>query len=89
MTKQMFPLQGNMADAMSLDAADIYTAATFYGLTIVAKEIYQDGELSFTECIMCRASHSPHTKAHCYGNLLLLLLPLKQVLWKVLGFYFC
>ncbi|XP_078277518.1 saxiphilin-like [Rhinoraja longicauda] len=36
-------IRGNMADAMSLDAADIYTAATFYGLTVVAKEIYRDG----------------------------------------------
>ncbi|XP_051888450.1 saxiphilin-like [Pristis pectinata] len=36
-------IRGNVADAMSLDAADIYTAATFYDLTVVAKEIYQGG----------------------------------------------
>ncbi|XP_062925344.1 saxiphilin-like [Mobula hypostoma] len=36
-------IRGNLADAMSLDATDAYTAATFYDLTIVAKEMYPDG----------------------------------------------
>ncbi|POI26607.1 hypothetical protein CIB84_009644, partial [Bambusicola thoracicus] len=36
----------NKADAASLDAGDVYSAVKLYGLTVVAKEIYEQGELN-------------------------------------------
>lgn len=33
----------NKADAVSLDAGDVYSAVKLYGLTVVAKEIYDQG----------------------------------------------
>lgn len=33
----------NKADAASLDAGDVYSAVKLYGLTVVAKEIYEQG----------------------------------------------
>lgn len=33
----------NKADAASLDAGDVYSAVKLYGLTVVAKEIYDQG----------------------------------------------
>ncbi|XP_069789731.1 saxiphilin-like [Narcine bancroftii] len=43
---------GNTADAMSLDAADTYTAATLYDLTIVAKELYQEGGCLYSVAVV-------------------------------------
>lgn len=35
--------KANKADAASLDAGDVYSAVKLYGLTVVAKEIYDQG----------------------------------------------
>ncbi|XP_064424151.1 saxiphilin-like isoform X2 [Latimeria chalumnae] len=40
-------IRGNKADAISLDAGDVYTASKQYDLAIVAKEVYQDGGCVF------------------------------------------
>uniref|UniRef100_A0A3B3T1Z3 Serotransferrin n=1 Tax=Paramormyrops kingsleyae TaxID=1676925 RepID=A0A3B3T1Z3_9TELE len=43
-------LQANRADAVTLDAGEVYTAVKQFGLTAVAKEIYSDGS-----CVMAVA----------------------------------
>ncbi|KFP07815.1 Serotransferrin-B, partial [Calypte anna] len=41
----------NKADAASLDAGDVYSAVKVYGLTVVAKEIYEQGNCVFAVAI--------------------------------------
>lgn len=36
----------NKADAATLDAGDVYSAVKLYGLTVVAKEIYDQGRFT-------------------------------------------
>ncbi|XP_043571219.1 melanotransferrin-like [Chiloscyllium plagiosum] len=45
-------IRGNKADAISLDAGDIYTAARFYDLTVVAKEMYKDGGCLYSVAVV-------------------------------------
>ncbi|XP_078082950.1 saxiphilin-like isoform X1 [Mustelus asterias] len=45
-------IRGNKADAISLDAGDVYTAAKFYDLTVVAKEMYQDGGCLYSVAVV-------------------------------------
>ncbi|XP_043924802.1 melanotransferrin-like [Protopterus annectens] len=40
-------IRANLADAISVDAGDVYTATKSYGLTVVAKEIYPNGACIF------------------------------------------
>ncbi|KFP33368.1 Serotransferrin-B, partial [Colius striatus] len=46
----------NKADAASLDAGDIYSAVKLYGLTVVAKEIYDQGNCVFSVAIAKRGT---------------------------------
>ncbi|NWH65668.1 TRFEB protein, partial [Geococcyx californianus] len=46
----------NKADAASLDAGDIYSAVKLYGLTVVAKEIYDQGNCVFAVAIAKRGT---------------------------------
>lgn len=47
----------NKADAASLDAGDVYSAVKLYGLTVAAKEVYMEGQLSFSH-VFCQHSTS-------------------------------
>ncbi|NXG54840.1 TRFM protein, partial [Hemiprocne comata] len=46
----------NKADAASLDAGDVYSAVKLYGLTVVAKEIYEQGNCVFAVAIAKRGA---------------------------------
>ncbi|NXX81238.1 TRFEB protein, partial [Urocolius indicus] len=46
----------NKADAASLDAGDVYSAVKLYGLTVVAKEIYDQGNCVFSVAIAKRGT---------------------------------
>ncbi|NXU72985.1 TRFEB protein, partial [Oreotrochilus melanogaster] len=46
----------NKADAASLDAGDVYSAVKVYGLTVVAKEIYEQGNCVFAVAIAKRGT---------------------------------
>ncbi|NXG85611.1 TRFEB protein, partial [Stercorarius parasiticus] len=46
----------NKADAASLDAGDVYSAVKLYGLTVVAKEIYEQGNCVFAVAIAKRGT---------------------------------
>ncbi|XP_010574089.1 PREDICTED: serotransferrin-2-like [Haliaeetus leucocephalus] len=46
----------NKADAASLDAGDVYSAVKLYGLTVVAKEIYDQGNCMFAVAIAKRGT---------------------------------
>nr|XP_025041625.1 serotransferrin-1-like [Pelodiscus sinensis] len=46
----------NKADAVSLDAGDVYSAVKLYGLTVVAKEIYEEGNCVFAVAVARRGS---------------------------------
>ncbi|NWH74105.1 TRFEB protein, partial [Piaya cayana] len=46
----------NKADAVSLDAGDVYSAVKLYGLTVVAKEIYDQGNCVFAVAIAKRGA---------------------------------
>uniref|UniRef100_G1N874 Ovotransferrin n=1 Tax=Meleagris gallopavo TaxID=9103 RepID=G1N874_MELGA len=46
----------NKADAASLDAGDVYSAVKLYGLTIVAKEIYEQGNCVFAVAVAKRGT---------------------------------
>ncbi|NXS65550.1 TRFE2 protein, partial [Pandion haliaetus] len=46
----------NKADAASLDAGDVYSAVKLYGLTVVAKEIYDQGNCVFAVAIAKRGT---------------------------------
>ncbi|KPP69183.1 hypothetical protein Z043_112081, partial [Scleropages formosus] len=45
-------LQANRADAVTLDAGEVYTAAKQFDLTAVAKEIYRDGGCVFAVAVV-------------------------------------
>ncbi|XP_032084930.1 serotransferrin-2-like isoform X2 [Thamnophis elegans] len=44
-------IRENKADAVSLDAGDVYSAVKLYGLTVVAKEIYLGGSCVFAVAV--------------------------------------
>ncbi|XP_040432914.1 melanotransferrin-like isoform X2 [Cygnus olor] len=46
----------NKADAAALDAGDVYSAVKLYGLTIVAKEIYDQGNCVFAVAVAKRGT---------------------------------
>ncbi|NWX38982.1 TRFE2 protein, partial [Steatornis caripensis] len=46
----------NKADAASLDAGDVYSAVKLYGLAVVAKEIYEQGNCVFAVAIAKRGT---------------------------------
>ncbi|XP_009989960.1 PREDICTED: melanotransferrin-like [Tauraco erythrolophus] len=46
----------NKADAASLDAGDVYSAVKLYGLTVVAKEVYDQGNCVFAVAIARRGT---------------------------------
>uniref|UniRef100_A0A4W3H5B8 Saxiphilin n=1 Tax=Callorhinchus milii TaxID=7868 RepID=A0A4W3H5B8_CALMI len=45
-------IRANKADAISLDAGDVYTATKLYDLTVVAKELYQEGGCLYSVAIV-------------------------------------
>ncbi|XP_015683041.2 saxiphilin-like [Protobothrops mucrosquamatus] len=47
-------IRENKADAVSLDAGDVYSAVKLYGLTVVAKEIYLEGSCVFAVAVAKR-----------------------------------
>ncbi|NXR80114.1 TRFE2 protein, partial [Pycnonotus jocosus] len=49
-------IRANKADAASLDAGDVYSAVKLYGLTAVAKEIYDQGNCVFAVAIAKRGT---------------------------------
>ncbi|XP_069071189.1 serotransferrin-2-like [Pleurodeles waltl] len=44
-------IQANKADAVSLDAGDVYTAVKLYDLVVVAKEVYEEGSCVFAVAV--------------------------------------
>ncbi|NXD11191.1 TRFEB protein, partial [Nothocercus nigrocapillus] len=50
----------NKADAVSLDAGDVYSAVKLYGLTVVAKEIYEKGNCVFAVAVVRRGTLNIH-----------------------------
>nr|XP_047920053.1 melanotransferrin-like isoform X2 [Anser cygnoides] len=46
----------NKADAATLDAGDVYSAVKLYGLTVVAKEIYDQGNCVFAVAVAKRGT---------------------------------
>ncbi|NXI73606.1 TRFE2 protein, partial [Anseranas semipalmata] len=46
----------NKADAVSLDAGDVYSAVKLYGLAVVAKEIYEQGNCVFAVAVAKRGT---------------------------------
>ncbi|XP_063171824.1 ovotransferrin-like isoform X3 [Candoia aspera] len=49
-------IRENKADAVSLDAGDVYSAIKLYGLTVVAKEIYLEGSCVFAVAVAKRGT---------------------------------
>ncbi|NXY89265.1 TRFEA protein, partial [Alcedo cyanopectus] len=49
-------IRANKADAASLDAGDVYSAIKLYGLTVVAKEIYEQGNCVFAVAVAKRGT---------------------------------
>ncbi|NXP56950.1 TRFE2 protein, partial [Chloropsis cyanopogon] len=49
-------IRANKADAASLDAGDVYSAVKLYGLAVVAKEIYDEGNCVFAVAIAKRGT---------------------------------
>ncbi|NWS67928.1 TRFM protein, partial [Crotophaga sulcirostris] len=49
-------IRANKADAASLDAGDVYSAVKLYGLTVVAKETYDQGNCVFAVAIAKRGT---------------------------------
>ncbi|NXB76562.1 TRFE2 protein, partial [Donacobius atricapilla] len=49
-------IRANKADAASLDAGDVYSAVKLYGLAVVAKEIYDEGNCVFAVAIARRGT---------------------------------
>ncbi|NWV83723.1 TRFE2 protein, partial [Dasyornis broadbenti] len=49
-------IRANKADAASLDAGDVYSAVKLYGLAMVAKEIYDQGNCVFAVAIAKRGT---------------------------------
>ncbi|XP_072839406.2 serotransferrin-2 isoform X1 [Pogona vitticeps] len=52
----MDKIRANKADAASLDAGDVYSAVKLYGLSVVAKEIYAEGNCVFAVAVARRGS---------------------------------
>ncbi|NWX84212.1 TRFE2 protein, partial [Nothoprocta pentlandii] len=50
----------NKADAVSLDAGDVYSAVKLYGLTVVAKEIYEKGNCVFAVAVARQGTLNIH-----------------------------
>ncbi|KAM5193997.1 serotransferrin-1-like [Mantella aurantiaca] len=50
----MSKIRGNKADAVSLDAGDVYTAAKLYNLAVVAKEQHAEGSCVFAVAVARR-----------------------------------
>ncbi|NXU20184.1 TRFE2 protein, partial [Pardalotus punctatus] len=49
-------IRANKADAASLDAGDVYSAVKLYGLAVVAKEIYDQGNCVFAVAVARRGT---------------------------------
>ncbi|NXW72234.1 TRFE2 protein, partial [Hirundo rustica] len=49
-------IRANKADAASLDAGEVYSAVKLYGLAVVAKEIYHEGNCVFAVAIAKRGT---------------------------------
>ncbi|XP_015733407.1 melanotransferrin-like [Coturnix japonica] len=49
-------IRANKADAVSLDAGDVYSAVKLHGLTVVAKEIYEQGNCVFAVAVAKRGT---------------------------------
>ncbi|NXK96672.1 TRFE2 protein, partial [Formicarius rufipectus] len=49
-------IRANKADAASLDAGDVYSAVKLYGLAVVAKEIYDQGNCVFAVALAKRGT---------------------------------
>ncbi|NWQ65816.1 TRFE2 protein, partial [Neopipo cinnamomea] len=49
-------IRANKADAASLDAGDVYSAVKLYGLAVVAKEIYDQGNCVFSVAVARRGT---------------------------------
>ncbi|NXU60140.1 TRFE2 protein, partial [Horornis vulcanius] len=49
-------IRANKADAASLDAGDVYSAVKLYGLAVVAKEIYDQGNCVFAVAVAKRGA---------------------------------
>ncbi|NXK61536.1 TRFE2 protein, partial [Sylvietta virens] len=49
-------IRANKADAASMDAGDVYSAVKLYGLAVVAKEIYDQGNCVFAVAIAKRGT---------------------------------
>ncbi|NXC07909.1 TRFEB protein, partial [Orthonyx spaldingii] len=49
-------IRANKADAASLDAGDVYSAVKLYGLAVVAKEIYDQGNCVFAVAVATRGT---------------------------------
>ncbi|NXQ72925.1 TRFEB protein, partial [Quiscalus mexicanus] len=49
-------IRANKADAASLDAGDVYSAVKLYGLAVVAKEIYDQGNCVFAVAVAKRGT---------------------------------
>ncbi|NXE63892.1 TRFE2 protein, partial [Calcarius ornatus] len=49
-------IRANKADAVSLDAGDVYSAVKLYGLAVVAKEIYDQGNCVFAVAVAKRGT---------------------------------
>ncbi|NWV92207.1 TRFE2 protein, partial [Machaerirhynchus nigripectus] len=54
-------IRANKADAASLDAGDVYSAVKLYGLAVVAKEIYDQGNCVFAVAIAKRGTLDIHS----------------------------
>ncbi|XP_053135526.1 melanotransferrin-like isoform X2 [Hemicordylus capensis] len=53
-------IRANKADAASLDAGDAYSAVKLYGLTVVAKEIYLEGNCVYAVAVARRGTLDIH-----------------------------
>ncbi|NWI77335.1 TRFE2 protein, partial [Dryoscopus gambensis] len=54
-------IRANKADAASLDAGDVYSAVKLYGLAVVAKEIYDQGNCVFAVAVAKRGTLDIHS----------------------------
>ncbi|XP_072001881.1 serotransferrin-1-like isoform X3 [Engystomops pustulosus] len=52
----MIKIRGNKADAVSLDAGDVYTAVSLYDLEVVAKEEHTEGNCVFAVAVARRGA---------------------------------
>lgn len=71
----------NKADVASLDAGDVYSAVKLYGLTVVAKEIYAEGQLRHSR----RNVKGPSSQALDLGSPLIHTLCCSGDIWEASG----